>query len=352
MVSRETLDLANQYLQKHTVPEERFGLTYTIENSDWMLVGDPFMPGRSIQLTLQYSDGYYDCLSLSERLCLDISSANPELRPRIATGFKNGIHSWVQIRDPKSHEVVQIDCTPWYACLNPGHQGVEREYPPSSRSVPLTAPPFTVRKIDKGKFITVALSGSLPRCKSAEEKMRQSVGRWSGGRPVMVDDAGPVYSFLFQIQKDRGFGTEVEQFMHIFIDILDLDRLHRSLGFGRSIDVMAVNRSLNIGFAVSMPDRQLAFIPGTIGSMRQRAEKTHEADLFAEFNRSIPAILKLLSGTHPSLGIMGSSDRVLSVADGRFRKAEEFPDCKYKEFIRANKTPAPTAQPGKRMIRT
>ncbi len=320
MTYESTLALAEGYLRKHIVPEAEFGLAHTIETDDWMFLADPRVPDRRMQLTLAHTGSYNDCLSIAERLYLDISSRNPELGPAMAMSTGADVHNWVQIRDPETREMAQIDATPWFARLNPGHDGAEWQYEPLPMLVQLMMIPFSVRKTRHDRFITVGLEGILPRCRDAAEKDGPAAG-----------EDGPLFSFIFQIRKDLGFGTKPEQAMHVFIDVLDIDRLHGSLKSKGSMDDLIAARAIRAGFT-AFSDEGTAFLAlSSMGAMHQAAGQTRDTELFAEFDRSVPTILKLLSGAGSPLPIAGRLDQELDVANGRINASD---GRKYRDFIR------------------
>ncbi len=357
MTYEATLALAADYLRKHTVPEERFGLAHTIGNSDWMLLVDCLVFNR-MQLVLAYSGEYNDCESISARLYQDMDSHHPGLMPRMTTGYENGMHNWVQIRDEESGRIVQIDCTPWYARLDPGHGGVERDYLPLPPMVPLMFTPFSVRKIGDGKFISVYLGGFLPRCKSDEAGPGRFVVT-SDGKPAVAYEDGPVYSFLFSVQKQRGFAALAEQSVNVFVSILNTAKLRVLLKSGGAMDDLIANRAVKIGFRIDLDDGNATFVPfPSMATLRRAAGQSREKDLFAEFDRLVPAVLKLLSGVHASLGIAGSDERDLNAvnggiarADGRVSSLRAETNARYRDYIRLVDA-KPLKQPRKATMRT
>jgi hypothetical protein len=175
----------------------------------------------------------------------------------------------------------------------------------------------------------------------------------------MKHGEGPLYRFIFNVQKHRGFGTETEQLLNAFVDVLDTCRLRVLLGSGSSMDDLIANRAANIGFVDDLECGKPVFVPfPSMAIMRRAAGMTCEKDLFAEFDRSMPTVLRLLSGARASIGVLGSDEHDLNVIDGRIRRAtgpvsplREEIDAKYRDYVREYGTKTPE-QRIRRAVRT
>ncbi|MFA6214528.1 MAG: hypothetical protein WC717_04600, partial [Candidatus Micrarchaeia archaeon] len=166
MASQTTMDIAKTYLEKHLASPEIFGLGPYLERqgSDWMICHSSEDHNLD-SLTIKLSSGApIECFSIAKTLCNDIKITHPELKPKIMTCLDKGIHNWVEITCPQTGDQVQIDCTPWYACLNPGHENGE-EIAGNARSISfnnISGPPFAIKRNGQG-FITIYLTGFTPK---------------------------------------------------------------------------------------------------------------------------------------------------------------------------------------------
>ena len=121
MKSKSAREVAQIYLEKYKTSESEFGLGPFLESGAYTLYANvEALKNGSMRLSID-GGNYCDCRTIALRMYNSIREEHAELQPQIAIFNKRETHNWVEIIDPKSKEIIQIDSTPWYATLNPGH---------------------------------------------------------------------------------------------------------------------------------------------------------------------------------------------------------------------------------------
>ena len=306
MASQETLALAEHYLQKHAVPEDQFGLGPFLDSGKYTLFAGPqAMLDGSMRLRADEGN-ILECRSISEAIYADILANNPELNPKIMWYTNNGTHNWVEITDPKTGQAIQIDATPWYAKLNPGHIGTEA---PKHKPVKMAYlaknqfRPFSVKRLDGGRFISTYICGFLPNCLY---ELTGASAAQTGGNIRLRASQPPKYTFVLQAVLEEGFSTgKPENFTHVYIDVLDSARLEAAIRIAKTIDELIAQGIVSIGFMFGY-DTKISCT--SVEFMRMLAEKGKDADLISEVERNLPRIMLLLKQTGVSIPIYGSEE--------------------------------------------
>ena len=276
----ETLALAKTYLEKHRAPEADFGL------GPFLARGHPFELSVSERtfldgsFSLVFSEGYLDCRTIAEDVYDDIRKNNPELYPRITAYMHHGVHNWVEISDPLNGAVVQIDGTPWYGSLDPGHLGRESGSGERCRTLRFSQSdelPFSVRTTALG-MVSVYLTGHSPIA-------------------ISDDPSAPDYRFRLVAVLSEGFGGRTESFFCISIDLGRLEDVQRSLRSARDMKELCRSRLMKTGLHV--PGRE--DIPVHLDSLgaSARESKDEAAVLIEEIRRGLPMMLPLLERLVP-----------------------------------------------------
>ncbi|MBI5224024.1 hypothetical protein HY990_06410 [Candidatus Micrarchaeota archaeon] len=218
---RTATELAQAYLEKHTVQISRFGLANLIENGGYELM---VMPDGGFFLAFNREGVYFDCRTISQTLFDDIAQTNPELRPSLRIkDDRTGIHNWVEIIDPLSGRRIQIDPTPWQATITPNHLGGKEDSPDiivCGVSMDIgVAPPHLVTPSNVG-HLTTYLEGNAPIV----------------GRPDMRG-ANQDFLFIFNLRHERGWGDLIEKHQNAGILVTDSAELQRRIGSKRDLDL-------------------------------------------------------------------------------------------------------------------
>ncbi len=114
---------AQRYLEKHTVIAEHFGAGKLIDEGKMRIIGNMEYAREGLMLIRTLGGPFTDCAITSYRLWQDIQQNHPYMKPDIAAGSEGSIHFWVEIKDERGR-TIQIDPTPWYCRLDPGHRKV------------------------------------------------------------------------------------------------------------------------------------------------------------------------------------------------------------------------------------
>ncbi|MGV8085330.1 MAG: hypothetical protein ACP5N9_03715 [Candidatus Bilamarchaeum sp.] len=172
---RSVIEIAQHYLDKHRVPDDQFGLGPLITSDKFDLIA---LPTGGLFFKFTQGGVYHDCRSLSTRIYDDLIAAYPHLAPTMVRSESPDIHNWVEITDPKTAQIVQIDSTPWYNRLNPGHIGGSVS---SSNFEVLGVPtgfdaalPYSTRRFGSD-LVSVYFSGSMPNIPHCPPPLGRSI---------------------------------------------------------------------------------------------------------------------------------------------------------------------------------
>lgn len=308
MAYEYTLAIAQSYLQKHMFDEQTFGWKPFLETGRFRLGVPKFNTSGRI---LIIADGRpLECRSMAVNLCLDMLRNNPELTPRIMTSIAEDIHNWVEISDPSTGKIIQIDPTPWYATLNYGYNGKEtaisqEELVSSTVSISKYGGiPLSV-KVNAEESITTYLAGYLPRL-SLEERVNGS------NVPTTPSIQNSVYQFSITIVKNNEFGSkDKSEQLSVVFEISDLSSFKREMEASFDIDHLINSKVLKVGlfFHPSIP---ILWVK-SFDILRQLS--VQNSDLFSELERNLPALIEVLKKSEFTLTELGTGNRV-SVSNG------------------------------------
>ncbi len=292
------LDLGNRYLDKHRALAQEFGLGPHLDKHEIELYGSPRV-GYEGSLLIQWNNEFsIDCSGRAKRLYLDILSNNPEYHPRLVYYDRGDRHVWVEITDPQTKKVVQIDPSPWYSKLNPGHRGREVEnYDRATNETIISIElgvPFSVTPVGD-RFISTYLFGFLPMVMLPEEFVKSQMGKI------------PHYKFHLQMILSEGFNGTVEKFATIYLDVQDSELLEKFCK--ASLEDLIQNGVITVGKRVfaerkrfidtqfrSIGDLMEGTMMRNISHEKWFGHKPEEVkDLMEEARRNIPRIARVMS---------------------------------------------------------
>ncbi|MFH0737590.1 MAG: hypothetical protein V1827_03465 [Candidatus Micrarchaeota archaeon] len=319
--SDETLALARAYLEAHRVAEGDFGLGPFLQRGhrfELRTTADTRLTGS---FEMRFHDGYLDCRTISEGMYRDIKKNNPELRPRIADYHDHGAHNWVEITDPRSGAMVQIDATPWFNRLDPGHVGGEAYSEERISRMVFSEDrdlPFTIKTTHIGQ-VSVYLIGSMPG--SCLKKSRE------GGAPE--------FRFIL-LAVDSGFDEMPKDYFSVYADVHDAHALRESLARGMRLEEMSRQSILATGF--HFPGESDISVPlDRVERFSKRLNTPPE--LWLEIKRALPMMIPLLRMCDPgSMAFRHDTDAMLSkMIDRSF--LEELKGIERKAFRRRKPDP-------------
>jgi len=204
MTSGQAQNLAAAYLDRHIVSPDQIGLGPYLESGEWNLYA--VVPDGS--LVIPSNEGHQDCLSITRAVYADILVNNPELNPRIMISIPR-IHYWVEITDPSTGELIQIDASPWYRALNPGHEGI---------LCPATFDPIYVLHFEKtvgvlfsvqdfgDQFFDSYLYGYMPKAAGLMTRDKNA-------------SSYPEYTFLLKIVLEDHFGGVSQTAINLYLQV-------------------------------------------------------------------------------------------------------------------------------------
>ncbi|VVB99140.1 Uncharacterised protein [uncultured archaeon] len=209
----------------------------------------------------------------------------------------------MEITCPDTGGVVQIDATPWYFGINPGHTGGEENNFVAGSMFFLDrvgAPPFAIKEYGD-KFIAIYVSGYAPR--------------------LAGDGASsPEYTFCLGAVVESGCGRE--ESLQLFVDVRDSARLQEifsngSASLGEILESGAVKLEL-AGYALGcrIP---LAHNHGPSLKMLEMAsqvlgEDNENEKYMAEFLlQNIPRLIPLLRKATPQLRMFNNEAETVDV---------------------------------------
>ena len=158
---------AQRYLDKHKPALADFGAGSFIDQGKFRIIGD-LESAKEGKLLIETRGGQSpDCTKLAHDVWEDIYTNDREMRPVIAA-YHGNTHFWVEVKDEKRRP-IQIDATPWYCKLDPGHKKM-REVSPTiftGEDIGYTISGdnglvLSVRPV-KEKFLTTTMRGFWPR---------------------------------------------------------------------------------------------------------------------------------------------------------------------------------------------
>lgn len=289
--SSGTRALIEYFLDKHSMPAEKFGLGPCLQISDFDLFAaqDDFKGSLVLKRDPKVYNG---CKSICRRLIKDIEKNNPELNPRLMMYSNRGIHYWVEVCDPRTKVWFQIDCTPWFSKIDPGHIGHETDDPFDPEVLILTkmfARPFSVAKKDL-YFIDTYLHGFMPKVfynvlAEKSEKM-------------------PDYRFIMLVVKEKFFQAEPQASLYFFLDIPDAKKLETEINNAKSIEELIDKQIVEIGFGKPVGRHfELMHEFPSLKSVQEYVKETENEELFPEIYKNLPTIFLLLKKVRHKLKI-------------------------------------------------
>ena len=302
-------ELAKSYLKKHIVAEEKFGLGPFLESKEFEVLAAPAQAAGNIILKADkpLENSYLACKTISKNLKHDIMLHNPDLNPGIFMYKDRGWHYWVEITDPKSGERIQIDPTPWFSCLNPGHKGQEADDEESVDILIVTknlGRPFSTKKYGD-RFISLYFHGFFRRL-------------YENIIVKKFDPKWPTCRFRIFAALQKNFGARAEKLFGLALEIHDLDLLKTRIGAGDTLDGLIINKAIKI--AVTKPGKN-DFIEEYYESLDQiekRADRNENRELFKEIERNLPRVMILLRKINPLLRVYGKEDEYADIRNGTY----------------------------------
>jgi len=310
------MELARSYLEKHAVPEEKFGLGPYLESGNYFTLYASDKYGSPNLVLNTWGGTVLECRSMAESLYIDILLSNPELNPRIMTSSLFGRHNWVEITDPETGGVVQVDPTPWYASLNPGHKGGKDTSEGRFTNLTLCKDggvPFSLKKSGSG-FISTYLYAYLPRILPLAERMGQLEKKMRGD--LDEQEELPEYKFTIAAVEETRFGSG-GRMLAVAINVLDSLKLQKAINEAKCFDDLVAAGALNIGLYMGEAVPEL--ICPSIDFLKNISEKAARKDLFAGIGRNLPRLMLLLRHARWKLDVFSEnqgSRESLYVQDG------------------------------------
>jgi hypothetical protein len=307
MVNGSAESLAQSYLDKHKTPDHLVGLGPVLGNGIGLYAAPSAMVDGSLIIEFDPTS-YVDCRIIAQRLCADILSQNPELKPRVV--MQDGrIQNWVEITDPQTGGTIQIDATPWYGRLNPGLVGKE------SNEVPVidhgevkkgSGPILSVKRMDTG-VITVTLVGFLPKV-GIGAKLQEVRRRMENADAQ--EEPKPEYTFTLSAIFRRGFMPAEPEFgVNLYIDVMDSANLQRCIQSALSIEDLVDAKAIQIALCASIGMES----KGNAISLANESSELRE--LIFEIKRDLSGMIVLLEQATPSLQVYRYSEQI-DVKDG------------------------------------
>jgi hypothetical protein len=301
--SPEVLALANHYLNKHRVPEDEFGLGPYLLTGEYELKVDIRTRIDGSIAIVFLDQPYHDCRKIANGMYANILTEHPELQPRLRMYTDHGRHTWVEISDPNNGAIIQIDSTPWFFGLNPGHIGIDGKQDSGQTYVRITmdgALPFTTHTED-GITRSVYLTGMLPNMSIHENIARREKGI-----------NGPIPDYRFIIFATRAlFGEPNRKTLDMVLDVADARILHEMLGRTENIWELLEAKAVTLG--MHLPEGGLLQLD--FAALKELAGRLKGADLFAEIERGLPFMIRLLKRSTPCLEER-REDRMTNVRTG------------------------------------
>ena len=318
--SEQTLELAEYYLEKYKVKEENFGLGLVLDSEDYKVFAGPTVQLDGSIILGNNKTNYLDCKNICCDIYKDIITKNPELKPRIM--YYNGgyMHYWIEISDPKTKARVQIDPTPWYSSLNPGHVG----NPTDNNKIKYIVigkkqgRPLSVRRIND-KHITTVISAFLPKTVYKQESLRANENN------SLID--GPYekaeYRFIIWSFLSKALNSP-EKNLYMYINVLDTNAVQKNIERVEKIEQLFTMKGIEIGFTYKNKKgykNDTNF--GSLNSMRDYADLEDKKELFYDIEKNIPRIIKLLKRLGTRLYLYEKPNNYVEVNEGIMHTLED-----------------------------
>ena len=303
--------LAEQYLQKYKVAEDQFGLGPFLDREKFELFAAPKEAAGSLVITSEsnFEDVYFGCKTISEKVAKTIQKNNPELKPQVVYFHDKGIHYWVEITNPVTKEIIQIDPNPWFSCLNPGHHKEENCTHHEMTFLLVTkrfGRPFSIKKYGT-KFISVYFCAHLPRLTKEE------------GYSTDKNTNLPEYRFKLIAVIEKYFGAVVEKMLTLYVNVVDASQLQDALLNTDSLEELAHTQAIEFGFTYK---EQVGFTKNTpfqsIKAMASEAHKNGDDELFTEIEKNLPRLITLLKKVKPTLAVHKKEREYVDVKSGEY----------------------------------
>lgn len=331
------MTLAQQILEQHLVRPEEIGLGRVIDVDEVVLwaSGNTYHKGNFLlELT---SDRYVDCLRIALKVYDFLKKYHSELNPAVAGTDSLGSQQWAEITDPKEGGVIQIDASPWYARLNPGHKKAwelrenVRKQIPNLKLLTVTrelGPMLSSSKIGD-LFLDTGIHIFWPT-RDVEAHAYPGIGGLDLekererliGRVLMFSDellSYPEYRFiLVGVLSPRPLIPE-RKTLRIYFDVPNAELLQGEIE-GASFEDLVSSRAINFGFLDSLLGTDIPTGPyEDISSLKKRVVKDNQDQiLFDGMIAELPRVMRLLRQAKPELPVYGSygSQEKFKVAHG------------------------------------
>ncbi|MBI5228356.1 hypothetical protein HY988_07215 [Candidatus Micrarchaeota archaeon] len=285
-VSQETLRLAEYYLAKHSVPDEKFGFGPFLERGKYELfaASDSHINGSIIIRIV--SGILWECRAVAEKIHADIATNDPSLEPRIMTIEKNGsVHNNVIIKDPESGGRIRIDASPWSRSLGMEEVGVDTTSDSNPHSFPICKTggmPFSVKTVEEG-IISSYLLGDLPRVRVLERLITQK-------RDITL----PEYRFILYLTHSKDFFSDGLKSADFFLNVADAISLQIALREGATFEELLDFGIIETGLAFAINEDLVEVQVRSIRSLSIAAATAGVEELCLEYISNIPRLMKVL----------------------------------------------------------
>ena len=267
-------ELALHYLNKHHVPDDKFGVGPFLHSGNFELLADPDFE-RNQMLILKVTSGMInECNRMSQKVYQDIRENDPQLKPVLITDcINNSIHNWVRISSPDG--IFDIDCTPWFRSIEQKSSGTEKIFVPAQDYVeimPNSGVPFFIRTNGDDTIYSHLM-----------------------GAPsyFFYGDAFSDYTFRVEIRLDTSFAKRTKKFINLFLSLVDIPSLAESAEIHEAPQVLLATNKVILG-AMFSSDPQAICETASIHELESIIRKKEGKEFADEIARNTEALFLLL----------------------------------------------------------
>ena len=227
MVNLEIKNTLDKYVQEvHALGNGNFGLRdgFIVPHL-WITTSYP-MSGDLVVRNDKLRDGW-DCGRTAFRVGEELREKGFEVKYKFTRSNEGSVQNYVEVLDPDTKQWVQVDATPWYERLNPGHKEAGEHQAPTKESYAkaiLTTrggPMLSVEKQADSLFIETYLLGGYTSQGGRFDELTDLVN----GRSKPSDTKNPQYSLRLWSKLCKSVVDKTIDRVDVSVDILDSRRI-------------------------------------------------------------------------------------------------------------------------------
>lgn len=228
MVHQAIKNTFDKYVQKvHDLGNGNFGLRDGFLVPDLRITTPYPRSGALLLRNDTFRDGW-DCGRLAFRIGEELKEKGFKVKYKFATGRGGSTQNYTEVLDPETKQWVQVDATPWYEQLNPGHKEAGEHLGKTKddyATIILTNQSGIMLSVEKqadSLFIETYLLGGYESLKDELAELTELIN----GCGPLRDTTKPQYSLRLWSKLCKSVVDGTLDQVNVLAEVLDSKRIH------------------------------------------------------------------------------------------------------------------------------